>query len=121
MGLTIIAEPPDKFYEWMNQQRASSAQPAGEAERRGQQIFLSSPCIMCHSIRGTDAGGRVAPDLTHLKSRGTIAAATLANTRDHLAGWITNSQEIKPGNHMPPVPLESKDLQALLAYLESLK
>jgi cytochrome c oxidase subunit 2 len=121
MGLMVVAEPPEKFYEWMNQQRASSVQPASALQQRGQQVFLSSPCIMCHSIRGTDAAGRVAPDLTHLMSRKTIAAGTLANTRDHLARWITNSQEIKPGNNMPPVPLAPEDLQALLAYLESLK
>jgi cytochrome c oxidase subunit 2 len=121
MAFTIVAEPPEKFYEWMNQQRASAAQPANEAQQRGQQVFLSSPCIMCHSIRGTDAGGTVAPDLTHLASRKTIAAGTLPFTHDQLAGWITNSQEIKPGNHMPPVPLKAEDLQALLAYLESLK
>lgn len=121
MAFTIVAEPPDKFYEWMNQQRASSVQPSNDAEQRGQKVFLSSPCITCHTIRGTDAGGKVAPELTHLASRKTIAAGTLPNTRGHLAGWITNSQEIKPGNHMPPVPLNPEDLQALLAYLESLK
>jgi cytochrome c oxidase subunit 2 len=121
MAFTIVAEPPDKFYEWMNRQRASSVQPSNDAEARGQKVFLTSPCITCHAIRGTDAGGTVAPELTHLASRKTIAAGTLANTRDHLAGWITNSQEIKPGNHMPPVPLNPEDLQALLAYLESLK
>jgi cytochrome c oxidase subunit 2 len=121
MAFTIVAEPPEKFYEWMNQQRAAAVQPMKETELRGQQVFLSSPCVMCHSIRGTDAGGTVAPDLTHLASRKTIAAGTLSNTRDHLAGWITNSQEIKPGNHMPPVPLSPENLQALLAYLESLK
>jgi cytochrome c oxidase subunit 2 len=121
MAFTIIAEPRDKFNQWLNQQRAPSVQPVNEAQKRGQQIFLTGPCVMCHSIRGTDAGGTVAPDLTHLASRQTIAAGTLPFTRDHLAGWITNSQEIKPGNHMPPVPLGSEDLQALLAYLESLK
>jgi cytochrome c oxidase subunit II len=121
MGLTIIAEPPDKFYEWMNGQRTPAAQPANESEQRGQQVFLNSPCIMCHTIRGTDAGGRLAPELTHLASRKTIAASTLPNTRGHLGGWIINSQEIKPGNHMPPVPLSSEELQALLDYLGSLK
>ncbi|HEV2912330.1 MAG TPA: cytochrome c oxidase subunit II [Pyrinomonadaceae bacterium] len=121
MAFTVVAEAPEKFYEWMNRQRAPSVEPTNDAERRGQQVFLSSPCIMCHSIRGTIAGGRIAPDLTHLASRKSIAAGTLPNTRGHLAGWITNSQEIKPGNHMPPVPLGPEDLQALLAYLESLK
>jgi cytochrome c oxidase subunit 2 len=32
-----------------------------------------------------------------------------------------NSQTIKPGNLMPPIPLSSNDLQALIAYLRSLK
>ncbi|HKR01705.1 MAG TPA: c-type cytochrome, partial [Pyrinomonadaceae bacterium] len=121
MAFSIVAEPPEKFYEWLNQQRAAALQPANELAQHGQQIFMTSPCVMCHSIRGTDAGGTVAPDLTHLMSRKTIAAATLTNTREHLAAWITNSQEIKPGNHMPPVPLSPEDLQALLAYLEGLK
>jgi cytochrome c oxidase subunit 2 len=121
MAFKVIAEAPEKFYEWMNRQRAPAAEPANEAEARGREVFLKGPCVMCHSIRGTDAGGRVGPELTHLKSRTTIAAATLPNTRGHLAGWVTNSQEIKPGNQMPPVPLEPEELQALLAYLESLK
>jgi cytochrome c oxidase subunit 2 len=121
MAFSIIAEEPDKFYEWMNRQRAPAVTPASDMEKRGQQICLTSPCVMCHTVRGTDAGGHVAPDLTHLKSRGTIAAATLPNTHDYLAAWITNSQEIKPGNHMPPVPFSPEDLQALVAYLESLK
>jgi cytochrome c oxidase subunit 2 len=121
MAFSIVAEEPDKFYEWMNRQRAASPQPSDETAKRGQQLFLSSPCVMCHTVRGTDAGGTVAPDLTHLMSRKTIAAGTLFNTREHLASWITNSQEIKPGNHMPPVPFKAEDLNALLAYLETLK
>jgi cytochrome c oxidase subunit 2 len=121
MRFAVIAESPDKFYAWLDAQRKPAAQPIDDAQARGQQVFLSSPCIMCHTIRGTDASGNVAPDLTHLASRKTIAAGTLPLTRGHLGGWITNSQEIKPGNHMPPVPLPPEDLQALLRYLESLQ
>ena len=61
------------------------------------------------------------PDLTHFASRMTIAAGTLPNTRGNLAGWIVDSQSIKPGNKMPPNPINSDDLNALLAYLETLK
>ena len=121
MGFKVIAEKPEKFYEWMNQQRAPAPEPANDAEARGRDIFLKGPCVMCHTVRGTDAAGRTGPELTHLKSRTTLAAATLPNTRGHLAGWVTNSQEIKPGNNMPPVPLAPEELQALIAYLESLK
>jgi cytochrome c oxidase subunit II len=121
MRFVVIADSPDKFNAWLAAQRAASPQPANDAQTRGQQVFLTSPCIMCHTVRGTDAGGSVGPDLTHLASRKAIAAGTLPLTRGHLAGWITNSQEIKPGNRMPPVPLSPEDLQALLSYLESLK
>lgn len=122
MRFIVIAEPQAKFDAWVEAQRRPAAQASqATPEGRGQQVFLSAPCVMCHTVRGTDASASVAPDLTHLASRKTIAAGTLPFTRAHLSGWVTNSQEIKPGNRMPPVPLPEEDLQALLSYLESLK
>jgi cytochrome c oxidase subunit 2 len=50
-----------------------------------------------------------------------IAAATLVNTREHLAQWIKDSQTFKPGNRMPQNNLSDADLQALVDYLQSLK
>lgn len=121
MRFVVIAESTEEFNSWLASQRQPAVEPANDLQKKGQQVFLSSPCIMCHTIRGTVASGRVAPDLTHLASRQSIAAGTLPNTRGHLGGWISNSQEIKPGNQMPPIPLSAEDLQALLTYLESLK
>jgi cytochrome c oxidase subunit II len=77
--------------------------------------------VMCHAIRGTGAGGRTAPDLTHLGSRLTLAAATVPNTPGHLAGWIADAQGIKPGNRMPTMAINAEDLQALVKYLQALK
>jgi cytochrome c oxidase subunit 2 len=76
---------------------------------------------MCHTVRGTIAGGRSAPDLTHFGSRGTIGAAAAPNTRGHLTGWIANPQHLKPGNRMPAAGLSPEDLHAVVAYLESLR
>jgi cytochrome c oxidase subunit 2 len=76
---------------------------------------------MCHTIRGTDAGSRFGPDLTHIASRNMIAAETLPNTRGALAGWILDPQRIKPGAGMSPNSLSPDDLQALLAYLQTLQ
>jgi cytochrome c oxidase subunit 2 len=121
MAFTVIVESAEQFQTWYKAQLLPAAQPSTPAQARGQQVFLSSPCIMCHRIQGTDAGGRVGPDLTHVASRPTLAAGTLANTRGHLAGWVVDSQKIKPGNRMPPNNLEPQDLQALLDYLQSLK
>jgi cytochrome c oxidase subunit 2 len=61
------------------------------------------------------------PDLTHFGSRSTIAAGTAPNTRGYLAGWIADPQHLKPGNRMPPTGLSSEDLQAVVAYLETLR
>jgi cytochrome c oxidase subunit 2 len=121
MAIAVVAESPEEFAAWLERQRQPAVAPADPGLARGQQIFLSGPCVMCHAIGGTSAGSRFGPDLTHVASRTAIAGETLENTRGHLAGWILDSQEIKPGNHMPPVPLAPGDLEALLTYVESLK
>ena len=73
------------------------------------------------AILGTPANGRVAPDLTHLRSRETLAAGTLPNDAAHLAAWIQDPQRFKPGVNMPSHPFAAEDLQALAAYLDSLR
>jgi cytochrome c oxidase subunit 2 len=76
---------------------------------------------MCHAINGTTAGANFGPNLTHVGSRNTIAAATLSNTREHLSRWIVDSQQFKPGNKMPQNNLGQADLDAVVDYLQSLK
>lgn len=76
---------------------------------------------MCHTIRGTEAAARIGPDLTGLAKRRRIASGTLPNTRGHLAGWILNPHNLKPGTKMPATLLEGSDLHALLAFLETLR
>jgi cytochrome c oxidase subunit 2 len=121
MALWVIAEPAEQFNTWLQTQIQSAVSPANESQQRGQQVFLSSSCVMCHTINGTPAGSNIGPNLTHVAGRNTIAAATLENTRDHLSQWVTDSQQVKPGNRMPPNLLSPEDLQALLDYLQSLK
>ena len=121
MALTVVAEPMESFEAWRRAQRLPAREPQTATERRGREVFESLTCVMCHTIRGTRAAGRVAPELTHLKSRRTLAAGTLPNTRGHLAGWILDPQSVKPGNHMPPSGLASDEAQALVAYLDSLQ
>jgi cytochrome c oxidase subunit 2 len=121
MALVVVAEPPAAYESWRAAQLQPSPPSATPLQRRGQSVFLSMPCPTCHTIAGTPAGGKVGPDLTHLASRRTLAAGTLPNTPGHLAGWILDPQTQKPGNKMPAVALRSDDLQALLAYLESLR
>jgi cytochrome c oxidase subunit II len=121
MSFYIVAESGPQFKEWLERQAESSVAPSNPQTTRGQQVFLSHACVMCHTIRGTPAGSRVGPDLTHVASRATIAAGALPNTIGNLGGWILNAQSIKPGCRMPPNHMTGSELQDLLAYLETLK
>jgi cytochrome c oxidase subunit II len=121
MALFVIARDSAQFEAWRANQLRPGVTPMDSTTSRGRDVFQNGPCAVCHTVRGTSASGRVGPDLTHLASRNTIAAGTLPNTRGHLAGWIANSQALKPGNRMPPMPLPAADFHALLDYLETLE
>jgi len=121
MGMLVFVQPKAQFRKWLRQQASPAAPPHTSLERRGEQAFLSGPCASCHAIRGTPARGFVGPDLTHLASRTTLAGLTIPNTRGYLARWIADSQHFKPGNQMPDFHLAGSRLDALVAYLESLK
>jgi cytochrome c oxidase subunit 2 len=121
MAFVVVAEAPAAYEAWAARQRKSAPEPADAQQARGRQVFLGSTCAMCHSITGTDASARKAPDLTHVGSRLTLAAGTLPNTRDALAKWIADPHQFKPGVNMPGHAFSRDDLDALVAYLESLK
>jgi cytochrome c oxidase subunit 2 len=121
MGILAVAESQQDFERWRDAQ-IRPAEPPGDPERqKGQAAFLTQPCIMCHSVRGTPAGGKVAPDLTHVGSRKYLAAGTLPMSRGNLAAWIVDPHGIKPGVNMPTIKLQPDDLNAIASYLEGLK
>jgi cytochrome c oxidase subunit II len=121
MALLVVAQEPAAYAEWVSAQQLVPPPPNTELTEFGQQVFLGSACVYCHTVRGTNATGVLGPDLTHLASRRTLAAATVPNTRGYLAGWIVDPHGLKPGNKMPPTDMSAEELQALLAYLESLR
>jgi cytochrome c oxidase subunit 2 len=121
MALAVIAEPPDDFERWIQAQRTTAAQPQTEQEQRGLYLVQRSACVMCHTIRGTAAGGRMGPDLTHIASRGTILALTAPRTPENLHRLIRDPQQFKPGTRMPPLHFSDEDRAAIVAYLERLR
>ena len=100
MRLAVSVEPEDKFNEWLNAQKQTALEPQADSQKRGKEIFLKTTCVMCHSIAGTDAYGRIGPDLTHIASRPWLGAGALTNNRQNRAAWIQNAQHIKPGIRM---------------------
>jgi len=121
MGVLIKAEARPAFDAWLGKQLEPAAEATSDEAATGRQLVLTRPCVMCHQIRGTIAGATAGPDLTHLASRQTLAAGTLSMSRGNLAAWIADPQGIKPGAHMPVMNLNGDELNAIVAYLESLK
>jgi cytochrome c oxidase subunit 2 len=119
MAFEVIAEKPADFNAWRDAQGRAAAPASGVAVAAGRHLF-GERCAGCHTIRGTDATGLQAPDLTHLGSRRTIAAGTLTNTPQHLLDWIGHAQQIKPEALMPDIALSAGDAAALSAYLATL-
>ena len=121
MALLVVADPPEQYEAWLQAQRQPAAEPTDATAQRGKMLFQSTTCAMCHTVQGTLAQGKHAPDLTHVASRQTLAAGTLPNTREALASWIADPQKHKPGTNMPATPLSPEDLQAIVAYLGGLR
>lgn len=83
---------------------------------RGQQVFAEQKCSLCHSIGGK--GGKV----SSLDGVGSRLKA------DEIEKWITDPKtmaEKAKSTKKPPMKaytnLSKQDLQALVAYLASLK
>jgi cytochrome c oxidase subunit 2 len=121
MRLLVVVQSPAEFAAWLAAQRRPAEVAADEALQGAQALFFMH-CAHCHTVRGTAAFfGRTGPDLTHLASRRTLAAGTLANAAGNLASWVADPQALKPGNRMPRIPLRPDERQALLDYLGRLR
>jgi cytochrome c oxidase subunit 2 len=121
MRLRVFVQADSSFQRWVDQQRATPATPArGSPAERGQQVYRRSACIGCHTIAGVSSA-KIGPDLTHIGGRTTIAGALFPNTAEYLRRWIANAPALKPGALMPPQGMPDADLDALVAYLQSLK
>jgi len=119
MLIRVVVDAPDEFEAWAAHQ--ASLQQIDPEFAAGQGLFMNRTCVNCHAIRGTEAGGTVGPDLTHLATRKTLAAGTIDNTRKNLAVWLHDPQSIKPGCDMPSLRLTDQEVRDMAAFLESLK
>jgi cytochrome c oxidase subunit 2 len=121
MAILVFAQSQSAFEAWRRQQLTLAAMPGAPERQAGLGVFLNHPCASCHTIAGTDAGGRLGPDLTHFGGRATIAAGLLQNSPKRLEAWLADPQAQKPGATMPKVDLSNTERAQLVAYLEGLK
>lgn len=141
MRIKVVVETSDDFQSWVTNQQQPPAQPQTDLQKQGYKILTSGICSNCHLIEnsvnppGANSGvpssseskpngykvqRPVGPNLGHLFSRSVFAGATYDLTEENLRRWLTDNQEMKPGNDMSLNPKPS-DLEPLIAYLTTLK
>ena len=122
MAFEAVVMEPDAFAEWLEAEAQDAAAPATPEAQRGAQVFAREGCGACHTVRGTDAVGRVGPDLTHLGSRVSLGAGILGTSPADFTRWLGHTDSVKPEVAMPAYDfLLPEDMSALVNYLKGLR
>lgn len=125
MDFKVKAVSKDEFKQWIADMKGAEEKPKveGSVAQQGEEIFNKS-CIGCHAITPNDkrpAEARKAPNLATFGEREKVAGI-LEHNEENVKKWLTDSQEIKPGNTMPSYAnMSQEELDALTAYLMQLK
>jgi mono/diheme cytochrome c family protein len=93
--------------------------PITDPVEAGKRIVTQGPCAACHTVSNTPAQGKVGPQLDGIATR-TIAGVLPFST-DNVKKWVTNPPANKPGTAMPPYQLKDQYLDAIAAYLSTLR
>ena len=121
MAFETVVMAPEKFDAWLAAEAADAGPPAAGAPERGLAVFQTEGCGACHTVRGTEAAGRVGPDLTHFGSRHSIGAGVLPHDAASLTLWLRRTGAVKPEVEMPAYGhLSEKAMADLVAYLMGL-
>lgn len=121
MLLRVIVHEQEDFDRWVAQQKAPIPAPQTAMEVKGKDLFYNTSCINCHRIDGTLSAGVFGPDLTKLMLRQTIGAGVAPLNQETLRIWVKDPQILKVGCLMPDMQLEQDEVDAIVAYLMTLK
>jgi cytochrome c oxidase subunit II len=86
------------------------AQDRGALVAKGQMVFRDQGCYGCHTVGAM--GTPIAPDLSHIGAKRDQA---------YLTRWLKDPSMQRPTAHMPKIQLSESEVQALAAYLGSLR
>jgi quinol-cytochrome oxidoreductase complex cytochrome b subunit len=99
-GTANMEEDPD----------AATREPGYSAVAAGKAFYDSSNCATCHRIDGE--GKQVGPDLSRVGLR---------LKPEYMKDWLREPESFVPDTQMPPTMANSRELDELIAYLQSLK
>jgi len=77
---------------------------------RGESVFKDQGCYGCHTVGKT--GTPIATDLSRIGTK---------HDQAYLGAWLRDPAQQKPRQHMPKLKLTEAEVQALTAYLGSLR
>ena len=121
MNFKVYAYTEEDYGTWVASHQATPAVPIQDPAVAGKDLFLSLTCSRCHTIDGTTADAKIAPDLTHIAARKELGGGVISNNPKNLRLWLQDPQALKPGCKMPNFKLSHEHLDQLVAYLETLK
>ena len=153
MRFHVVAESRADFDAWLLEQAGPAVDSPDPLVKQGKNVFLRN-CTLCHdtsSNMSRGPGGELiknkggyefgGPNLTHVASRGLLAAGVFDNRdesgrvnpalfQENLRKWLEDPHKWKPGNLMathadvftdPDKGLSETELDAVVAYISSLK
>jgi cytochrome c oxidase subunit 2 len=148
MRMRVFVHSEPDFLDWVEAQAAPSAVPTEGPAAAGWETF-NAVCTACHQSTVLNEGvietlgpyntlevddvtfvSSLGPNLTHFGSRTTFAAASYANTVEHLSAWLANPSDLKPMDPdrndisaglilgMPNFNLDDDEIAGLIALLK---
>lgn len=77
---------------------------------QGRMVFRDQGCYGCHTAEGM--GTPIGPDLSRIGAK---------HNETYLTRWLRDPSAQRPSAHMPKLQLTETEVQALAAYLGSLR
>jgi cytochrome c oxidase subunit 2 len=123
MLITIVAHDQGEYASWAKDAVTLANRLNDPATKAGRDTFLSSACVGCHTVQGTQATGKVGPELTHIASKPNIAGVLSPVNEENLTKWVSNAPSIKPGVVMPKFQgtLTDQQIHDIVQWLLTLK
>jgi len=147
MRFRVFVDDQATFDAWVANETADAVpvESLSALAQEGGALFTNpalavgaTPCIGCHTVKGSLASGVIGPNLTHVGSRSTLfsgirpgfeSSENADRVQRELERWISNPDDIKPGVTGRPnggMPawgdlLSAEQITAIAAYLRELK
>lgn len=104
---------------------ANAGGGGGTPADQGKALLTAKGCVACHTVSGLPgAVGTIGPNLSDVgdpAKHPKIAGGVLDNNPDNMRRWLVNPPGVKPGTQMPNLNLTPQEIDALLAFLQTLK